>query len=146
MKFHWGTGLVIAMLLFMTYILYFVYRSFQHDVNLVSTDYYEQEIAHESHIEKQKNEMALAEKILVQVNEDVVKIIVPEAYAQRVNNAEVHFFRPSSDKYDVKMKLPQQDSGIFEITKTHFIPGRYRLKLQWQMEEKAYYKEFDLNL
>ncbi|NOQ92040.1 MAG: cytochrome C oxidase Cbb3, partial [Flavobacteriaceae bacterium] len=44
-KINWGTGIVIAMLMFMTFILTFVYKSLTQEYTheLVSEDYYKDE-------------------------------------------------------------------------------------------------------
>ena len=58
MKLNWGTGIVIAMISFMIFILTFVYRSvvmdeYQHE--LVSEDYYGDELHYQEEIDKLKN-------------------------------------------------------------------------------------------
>lgn len=52
-KFNWGTGIVIAMVLFMTFILTFVYKSLtpQYTHDLVSEDYYKDELLYQKEID-----------------------------------------------------------------------------------------------
>ena len=52
---NWGKGIFIFYSLFVVAILSVVYFAFTQEVNLVSEDYYQQEIAYESQIERIKN-------------------------------------------------------------------------------------------
>ena len=64
-KINWGTGIVIAMLLFMTFILQFVYRSFdsKNSHDLVSKDYYKDELYYQQEIDKMNNANKLEQNI-----------------------------------------------------------------------------------
>ena len=66
MKINWGTGIVIAFGLFMTFILYFVFKvqsDSKYDNELVVEEYYKQEIGFQKEIDKKQNAQNLAEKV-----------------------------------------------------------------------------------
>ncbi len=68
MKLNWGTAVVIAMISFMVFILTFVYRSavmdeYQHE--LVSEDYYGDELHYQEEIDKLNNASALEVDVTV---------------------------------------------------------------------------------
>ena len=58
MKLNWGTGIVIAFGLFMTFILFFVFKvqsNSKYDNELVTENYYQQELKFQSNIDKEEN-------------------------------------------------------------------------------------------
>lgn len=146
MKINWGTGIFISFVLFALFILSFVFRSFQHEVNLVSTDYYEQEIAHEEKITKKKNENNLLEKIQVNNTETYVELVFPIEYASKIDAASVYFFRPSDFNKDKTFAINLNEEGFQTFDKKLFDSGKYKIKVEWKMDNMAFYKEFDVFL
>ncbi len=66
MKINWGTGIVIAFALFITFILYFVFKvqsDSQYDNELVVEEYYKQELKFENQMEKEQNAIDMTDKI-----------------------------------------------------------------------------------
>ena len=66
MKFNWGTGIVLAFIGFISFILYFVItmstnKKYDHD--LVTDDYYKQELEYQSDINKEKNAKTLNQNL-----------------------------------------------------------------------------------
>jgi len=63
-KINWGTGIVIAMVLFMAFILQYVYRVSvyeKYDHHLVADDYYKDELNYQKQIDKESNANNLKE-------------------------------------------------------------------------------------
>ena len=66
MKLNWGTGVVIAFILFISFIMYFVIamntdKNLDHD--LVNDNYYKQELEYQNDINKEKKSKELDSKI-----------------------------------------------------------------------------------
>ena len=57
-KINWGTGIVIAIVLFIAFILSFVYKTIfmeEYEHHLVSEDYYKDELHYQEEIDKLNN-------------------------------------------------------------------------------------------
>ncbi len=57
MKFNWGTGIVLAFIGFIGFIMYFIvsmHTDTKYDHDLVTEDYYKQELEFQNDIDKQK--------------------------------------------------------------------------------------------
>ena len=70
MKFNWGTGIVIAFALFMTFILSYVFKvqsNDKYDHELVVEDYYKKEATVQNNIEREQNANALTNKITIEL-------------------------------------------------------------------------------
>ena len=66
MKINWGTAIVLAFIGFISFIMYFVISmnfndKYNHD--LVTEDYYKEELGYQNDINKQSNAQRLAEDI-----------------------------------------------------------------------------------
>ncbi len=102
-KWNWGTGIVIAMVLFMAFILQFVYRASmvaKYEHSLVSEDYYKDEIHYQEEIDKVNKGNALKENISVIQNEDGLLIRFPKEFEASSLSGTVYFQRLSNEKLD----------------------------------------------
>jgi hypothetical protein len=91
MKINWGTGIVIAFALFITFILYFVFKvqsDNKYDNELVTEDYYKKEALVQGNIEKQENAKTLVNKVTIKnitryitlMSNNVLYLIKPSTY------------------------------------------------------------------
>ncbi|WP_371877551.1 FixH family protein [Aquimarina sp. Aq78] len=71
MKINWGTAIVLVFIGFISFILYFVVKmninsDYEHD--LVTEDYYKQELAFQNEINAEKNSKTLLKDVIVKKN------------------------------------------------------------------------------
>lgn len=129
-KFTWGHGVTIAFVLFVTYILSFVYRSFSNDIDLVAEDYYAQEIAYQERINHTSNANSMAMEIEVIKTSDGVDIRFPRNEQIDTGSGTIQFFRPSDETLDVKVPLQMLD-GTQHLPLQLFRKGRYKVNFSW---------------
>lgn len=146
LNFNWGTGIFIVIIAFVSFFTGFIIYSFSHDVNLVSKDYFPDEIAYESTIEKIKNSNKLSEKIdLVKIN-DKIELIFPQGFLYTKISGSIHFFYITSYKEDKKFEIKLNNTGkqVFEVK--DFKKGRFTIKIDWLYNKSAYYQEIKTTL
>lgn len=138
MRINWGYKIAGVYIAFVVFMLYMVFSTFQYDVNLVSKDYYKQEIAYQAEINKMQNvqNMAQAPVLEYSIKEDLVRIHLPEAEV----NGEIWFFRPADGKQDFRVPL-QLENGRQSLSCAKLSPGLWRLKMQWESRGKPFYVE-----
>ena len=68
MKFNWGYKIVLVYCVFVAGILYLVVQSSRQQMDLVTDDYYAQEIKYQEKIDQSKRASALSEPIRLPVN------------------------------------------------------------------------------
>jgi hypothetical protein len=109
------------------------------DVNLVSGDYYQQELNHQEKITQQVNANQLSEKPQLSFENNAVKLLFP--FSSSMEKGELHVMRPSDDRLDQRFELnPMEgDSQLFPLKVWQ--KGLYRVSLTWTMEGKDYYFE-----
>ena len=90
---------------------------------LVSSNYYDQEILYQGRIDATKRTEALGEKVSVAQSGRHVVVMVPADHAQRVVTGSVHFFRPSDARLDRNFKLAVDAAGGRILMSTSWGPG-----------------------
>jgi hypothetical protein len=109
------------------------------DVNLVSKDYYQQELNHQDKITRQVNANQLEEQPQLSFENNSVRLLFP--FSSTMEKGELHVMRPSDDRLDQQFELSamEGDSQLFPLKVWE--KGLYRVSLTWTMEGKDYYFE-----
>ena len=136
---NWGKGIFIFYGIFMIAILSVVYFSFTQEVNLVSEDYYQQEIAYEAQIDRIKNTEGLIEKPTVVLKHNYVELAFPEGVSPK---GTLLLFRPSDGSKDRRIAIAVGGNGPQQVDFSTQAAGKWIAKLSWSQDQKEYYQEF----
>jgi hypothetical protein len=131
--------IVTAFIFFGLFIGTLVFISMREDVNLVTKNYYQEELKHQDKINRQVNANQLPEQPQISFTDNSVKVVFP--YFSSIEKGQLHVMRPSDEKLDQTFELTamQGDSQLFELKKWE--RGLYRVSLTWSMDGKDYYFE-----
>ena len=137
---NFGGKIVILYLSFVALILTLVFNCYSMDVDLVSTDYYAQELNFQQKINATNNEKDLKSSITHVINGKSIILSIDSALLSNDFNGTVTFFRPSDSKKDVsfKMNFTNNEQVIYAKDLIH---GAYKLQLSWTSNQKKYFKE-----
>lgn len=141
---NWGTKIIIVMSVFVAGIFYMVFTCMrQTDIQLVASDYYEQEIVYQNVIDKENNFQALTSKPTFTDELSLNKFKVDFSMLSNYKKIQgsIKFFRPSDSKLDFMVDVKPGDNGIQWIEKNHLKPGKWVIKLEWNDGTKDYYNE-----
>jgi hypothetical protein len=132
----WGKGIAISFIAFTMFIGLLVAVCVRQDINLVSKNYYDDELKYQDEIDRLNNAAALAEKPSMQVHEHQLELTfnaLPE-----FEDAQLVFTRPSDARYDATFAVsPGPDSRrVFDVSSLP--PGRYVTSLRWKMNGKEF--------
>ena len=141
MKFNWGTGIFIFLVLFILGIIVFYFYVTNLDIKLVEDNYYEKELAYQQKIDKINNTASLGSGIEIIQDTGILVIQFPSIDPGLKPEGSVWFYRPSDPEKDFTVALQLNDSlqQVFDISKMD--KGRWVIKLDWFMGEKEYYFE-----
>ncbi|MBI3519163.1 MAG: FixH family protein [Bacteroidetes bacterium] len=137
---NFGGKIVILYLSFVALILTLVFNCYSMDVDLVSTDYYAQEINFQQKINATNNEKDLPSSITHVVNDQSIILSIDSALLSKDFQGTVTFFRPSDSKKDVSLKMNFVNYKQV-IDAKELIHGAYKLQLSWTSNKKNYFKE-----
>ena len=140
MKINWGTGIVIAFGLFMTFILYFVFRvqsDSKYDNDLVVEEYYKQDAHFGDEMTKVQNAQDLAQKPIVSIIDEGISIVFPESFISKNIKGKVSLYRPSNKKLDFEVPISLSNSTLL-IPKKSLVGGRWDINMEWEYSGKIY--------
>ncbi len=140
MKINWGTGIVIAFGLFITFILYFVFKvqsDSQYDNELVVEEYYKQELKFENQMTKEQNAIDMTEKISISTSEEGINITFPSDLDLTKVTGKVSLYRPSNQKLDFEVPISLSGPHLL-IPKSNLVGGRWDISLDWSYDGKDF--------
>jgi hypothetical protein len=140
MKIKWSTAIVIAMISFIVFILSFVYKSvmmdeYQHE--LVSEDYYRDELHYQEEIDKLKKASELKEDVSLVRNNEGLTIRFPEDLDASQITGTIYLQRPSNQNLDLRMQIELRDNEIL-IPDESLATGKYLVIVDWKHEASEY--------
>ncbi len=146
MKISWGTSIVLAIAGFMTFILYFVItmstdKAYSHD--LVTEEYYKQELAFQHQQEKQKNAQNLVEDIHTEKIEEGLLIVFPADLDYSKIEGKMFLYRPSNKQLDYEMPISLSSHQLL-VPDKNLLGGRWNIEITWSYDGQDYFykKEF----
>ena len=142
MKFNWGTGILIFILLFVALSVVFIVFALRQRTDLVEDNYYEQGAGYTKQMEINKRSEIFKDSIQLKMFDNSVMVNCGNSIQNMTDSIEVYFFRPSDRQEDFRIKLKCAQS--MEVSKTNLTTGRYIVKFSWtgKKEEYLIQKEF----
>ena len=140
MKINWGTGIVIAFALFMSFILYFVFKvqsDSKYDNELVTEDYYKKEIRVQSDIQKVQNANELKVKVVISNTAKGIQIAFPKDLNFNKIKGTVSLYRPSNQKLDFEIPISLSSPDLL-IPNNNLVGGLWDISVEWNYEGKNY--------
>ena len=141
MKFNWGFGIALFYIVFVGALVYQVYKSTTYDHSLVEKNYYAKDVAYQEHYVKLVNARSLEQDLKINklVQKKEVSFIFPQDLGKP--SGEIHFFCPSKSKLDFKVEINTDKNLKQFIATSDLEKGLWRVKVDWQADGKAFYKE-----
>ena len=148
-KTSWWPKLIVAAFAgFALFIGNMVRQAMQTDVDLVSKDYYQKEIAYQSHINQLKATRQLAGEVTIThaAAAEQLSLVFPAGSKAAPIAGQVRFFRPSDARLDFALPLKLNQQGQQHIRTTALAKGRWRVQLSWQAQGQDYFLEQNITL
>ncbi|WP_435355638.1 FixH family protein [Emticicia sp. SJ17W-69] len=139
---NWGKKIAIVYLSFVAFMGFMVWKCLQQkDINLVSEDYYQKEIAYQDNIDQMNNTNQLSSELKFgyKPENQVVKLDFPKESVGATG--EVNFYRPADAKKDFAVKLEIANVESQSIPVASLDRGLWVVKVSWKKDGKGYYKE-----
>jgi hypothetical protein len=133
---NFGKWIVVAFILFAVFIGTLVAVCLRQEVNLVSKNYYQEELAYQDQIERIKNTNHLAEKPRITKRDGELHVTFNDDL--KIQKGQLILFCPSNLNMDKEYNI-SGNAQLFDITSLQ--PGMYKAKLLWTMGGKEYFLE-----
>ncbi len=140
-KFNWGTGIFIFIVLFLLVNAFVIYKSFQQRNDLVTEEYYPRGLEYQKQIDRFANTNALSGKIEIKEAGNELVIVYPTELKGKDVKGKVIFFRPSDERADFNDSIHFDTAMIQRIVVSNMMKGKYIAKFFWIMDGKEYAHE-----
>jgi hypothetical protein len=110
-------------------------KKYTHD--LVTEEYYQQELEYQNDIDKQKNATTLKENIKWEKSNKGIVITFPKDIEFKEVAGKVFLYRPSNKQLDFETAISLSDYNLL-IPDKRLLDGRWNIKVDWQYKGKSY--------
>ena len=140
MKINWGTAIVIAFGLFISFILYFVVKvqsDSKYDNDLVVEEYYKHDAKFGDEMERVQNAEDLVSKPVITILDEGVTIVFPATLVPKNIKGKVSLYRPSSQKLDFEIPISLSSPHLL-IPKSNLTGGLWDISIDWEYDGVKY--------
>ena len=143
-RWNWGWSIALVYTVFALGTIAWAVFSFSQKVELVSNDYYAQEIAYDGHAEQITNAQQLATPVNAHYSAETQRYTLHFPIA--VSKGTVTLYRPSNSSNDRNFPLNVDAAQEMSFSTQDLLKGRWQVQVQWQSGDKSYFNQFKLDL
>jgi hypothetical protein len=144
---NWGKKIALVYLSFVAFMGFMVWKCLQQkDINLVSEDYYQKEIAYQNNIDQMNNTNQLSKELKFDYKSDSQEVTLDFPKESMGSTGEINFYRPADAHKDFAVKLDITNAESQSIPVSNLDRGLWVVKVSWKKDGKGYYKEEKMKL
>jgi hypothetical protein len=140
MKLSWGYLITFGYLSFVGGMGFLIYKATSQKFDLVTSDYYEEELKYQSIIDQSANTAKLSAPPDISKTATELKIEFPVDMKDKVKAIDFYLYYPADAKRDFKKSMNIQENEFTQPLPAA-MKGMYELKLSWQAAGVKYYFE-----
>lgn len=137
---NWGNKLVVVFVVFGAFIGTMVYKAINTRYDLVSKDYYKEELRFQDKIDRINNAAKLS-NVRVDQDASAITIHLPAEQKGYAVSGDAFFYCITDERKDFHTPLQVDSSATQVVLKKALQKGAYNLKINWQLGKEAYYFE-----
>lgn len=140
---NWGKGIVLTIIGFVALIMTMVIISVRMDgIELVTENYYEEEIKYQGRIDESKSAMELDREVIFYNSQTkLIELDLPNG-----SKGSLQLFRPSDSSLDQKINLEVTHSGKTEVSLKELKTGYWKVQLSWSENGVDHYQEKEITI
>lgn len=139
-KFNWGTGIAVFYITFVIAMLTFVFWTTGNNRDLVTEDYYAEELVYQKTIDNKARANELVGEVSISSRIGRIDLKLPEGMNNKSIKGELFLYRQDDKRKDTKFQF--EGSRLdFSFNSEKIVTGRWKAKLSWAAEGKDYYFE-----
>jgi hypothetical protein len=139
----WPYGIIATFVVFIASFAAVITFICQHRMDLVSADYYEQEIRFQNRLDEMNRTAGLraATQITFDPATSLLRVALPAAHAAGRPEGRLHLYRPSAAGLDRELKLFTDAAGTQHFNISDLQPGQWKARLHWRANGQDYFTE-----
>ncbi len=137
---NWGYKILFVYVAFIAGTLFLVFRASGEKDDLVTEDYYSQELKYQQKIDQMSRTGALSAPVKYELNAGQLLVSFPNDFSGKKIAGNILLYCPSDEGKDIKQDFNIQDAVLkIRIPPAH--NGAYELHINWQADGLDYYFE-----
>ncbi|MCX6207510.1 MAG: FixH family protein [Bacteroidetes bacterium] len=137
---NWGNKLVVVFIVFGAFIGYLVYSAVTTKYDLVSKDYYKDELRYQDKINSQNNASKISD-VKIEQDAEAVIIHLPQEQKGLAISGDVFFYCITDELKDYHTTLQVDSTNRQIVMKKSLQKAAYNVKLNWQQGKETFYFE-----
>ncbi|MDP4285432.1 MAG: FixH family protein [Bacteroidota bacterium] len=137
---NWGYKIMLVYIVFVAGILLLVFKSSSQKVDLVTENYYQQELKYEQKIDEAERAQSLSSPLKYEVNNNALTVYFPEEMNGVKLKAQALIYYAADEAKDKNYNL-ETGNGKMVIDLPASDKGMYELKMDWTADNIKYYSE-----
>lgn len=140
---NWGNKLILVFIGFAGLMTTLVYKAVNTRFELVSKEYYQEELRYQDKIDGRANAALIDEITVTHTNKELL-LQLPGEMKGMVIKGEVWFYCKTDANKDFRLPLLTDAEGKQMVDRERLPANKYLLKLSWEVADKKYYVEKEI--
>lgn len=147
-KSWWPKLIIATYACFILFIGNMVRQAMSSDIDLVSKDYYQKEIAYQQHIDQVEATQSMGKQVLLNyaAAAQQFSVVFPAQTAQDSISGQLLFFRPSNASQDFTLPLDLNQDGQQHVATGKLEKGLWKVQLNWKQAGQDYYLQKNITV
>jgi nitrogen fixation protein FixH len=139
----WPIGVFLAFALFIPATFGLAIFTTFHKSDLVSPDYYEQEIRYQERFDRLKRTKPLLDSIRIDYDPAAasIRIQLPAEHGREAATGMVRLYRPSAAGLDRELALKLDANGAQRVNAGGLRTGLWKVRVEWRSGEQDFFRE-----
>jgi len=143
---NWGQKLIMVFIVFAIGMIYLVYRCIHVNTDLVTKEYYKDELKYQDVIDGTRMANALSGRVQLNQDNEAITVQLPAEMKNERVSGKIWFYCAADAKKDRHISIEMDADAMQQISKKVLRPGSYTVKLNWKSNNKNYYTEQTLTI
>ena len=141
----WGNKILIVFICFATLMGTLVYKCTQQSFELVSKDYYSDELRYQDKIDGTINANKISD-VTISQDENTLFIQFPKELIGQKLSGVIWFYCTAKASNDRKIPITIDSEAHMRIDKESVVKTKYLVKISWQVGKQMYFKEIAISV
>ena len=139
----WPHAIITWFVIFAAAMAAWVTFAVRQNMDLVSSDYYEQEVRFQQQLDRLNRTAAISRKVILnyEATKQEVTLRLPAGPLAAGTVGQVHFYRPSDAALDFQVPLAVDADGLQRIGTSAVRGGLWKVRVQWNTAGQGYFFE-----
>jgi hypothetical protein len=143
---NWKYGIILTFVAFASLMGTLAYKSINTKIEMVSEEYYKDEIKYQNVIDASHNSGALSSMVQISQQNRDINFVLPSELVPNAISGDVQFYCAYDQTRDLTVPLKIDSNGHLQYDQSKLKNGTYQMKINLVTDNKTYYLEKDLTI